>query len=127
MLFMTPSDPAYGGSRPQIAKGSQDAGESAIHAALREAAEELGLRGSNIKSVAASSATDNITGAHDSYQLTVYAVEVKSPDAFDQPHYETASTHWMSLEDFLTRGRQNQTGVVKKIQKLIQDQLDRPS
>jgi 8-oxo-dGTP pyrophosphatase MutT (NUDIX family) len=127
MLFMTPSDPAYGGTRPQIAKGRQDAGESALHAALREAAEELGLRGSNIRAVSGRAATENILGADDAYQLTVYAVEVKNPRDFDQPHYETASTHWLSLENFLIQGRQNQAGMVKKVYEIIQNQLNQTS
>lgn len=33
---MIPSDPAYGGSAPQLAKGKIDRGESAINTAWRE-------------------------------------------------------------------------------------------
>lgn len=123
MLFMTPSDPAYGGTRPQIAKGSQDPGESAIHAALREAQEELGLRASNIKRTSNTPVSQVIGNSRETYQLTVYAVEIQDPAEFDQPHYETGSVHWMTLEDFLVRGRPNQAGLVKKVQELINSEI----
>jgi 8-oxo-dGTP pyrophosphatase MutT (NUDIX family) len=127
MLFMTPSDPLYGGTRPQIAKGGLDAGESEVQAALREASEELGLRGSNIRTVSDRATTENILGADAAYQLTVYAVEVRNPRDFDKPHYETGSTHWLSLDEFLVQGRKNQAGIVKKVHEIIQNQLKQTS
>jgi 8-oxo-dGTP pyrophosphatase MutT (NUDIX family) len=126
MMFMTPSDPVYGGSAPQIAKGNQDAGESAQHAALREAQEELGLRGSNIRSVLPE-VSETVTTRTASYALTVYAVEVLDIADFDQPHYETGSTHWLTLEEFQIQGRKNQQSLVRKIHAEIQKHLNTQS
>ena len=126
MMFMTPSDPAYGGSAPQIAKGNQDAAESAQHAALREAQEELGLRGSNIKTVLPA-VSEIVTTKTASYELSVYAVEVLDIAAFDQPHYETGSTHWLTLEQFQIQGRKNQQNLVRKLHAQIQKHLNTQS
>jgi 8-oxo-dGTP pyrophosphatase MutT (NUDIX family) len=124
MMFMVPSNRNFGGDRPQIAKGGQDAGESRIHSAVREAQEELGLKASNIKQLLPQAVTETVQGDDHSYQLTVYAVEIKNAEDFDQPHYETGSVHWMTLEDFLIRGRQNQASVVRKIHDVIKQSLD---
>jgi len=42
--LMIPSDSNYGGSKPQIAKGGIDPGETPIKTAIREAQEELGYK-----------------------------------------------------------------------------------
>jgi 8-oxo-dGTP pyrophosphatase MutT (NUDIX family) len=127
MMFMIPSDPAYGGTAPQIAKGNQDPGESAHHAALREAAEELGLRGSNILEVLDPAVTETVQTQTTSYDLTVYAVQVRNLDDFDQPHYETASVHWLTLEEFKIRGRKNQQSLVRKLHAQIVSKLNTQS
>ena len=51
MMFMMPSDPKFGGSNYQIAKGRKESGETDLEAAIREASEELGLKPSNIESI----------------------------------------------------------------------------
>ena len=51
MLFMKPSDPMYGGSDYQIAKGRIEDGEEPYETAVREAEEELGLNPDNMVNV----------------------------------------------------------------------------
>jgi 8-oxo-dGTP pyrophosphatase MutT (NUDIX family) len=97
-MFMVPSDPRYGGELPQIAKGSVDEGESKIVAAIREAEEELGLRKSNIKN-------NTIKLVLKNNHITIYMGEVKNKEAFDKPHFETDSVHWLSAEEFKEKGR----------------------
>lgn len=106
MYFMVPSDPRYGGSAPQIAKGGVDEGETEVETAIREGEEELGLRRSNC--------TDKpvLVGIHGN--ITVYAVEVRSQDAFDDPHYETGETLWLTPDEFQTYGRKDQRAIVAK-------------
>lgn len=112
MLFMKPSDPAYGGPHYQIAKGEVDPGETSLSAALREGEEELGLLPSNVKNIK-KLVTERMTGMDGSYIITIYAAEVNSPDHFGKPHYETQSTKWVTAEEFRAVGRLNQLHVVQ--------------
>jgi len=118
MMFMTPSNAAYGGNRPQIAKGGVEPGEDLQEAALREAEEELGLIASNVTTVKKLS-TQTITGLDDTYSLTVFVVQVKNSRAFNKPHYETGATHWLTAEEFAIKGRQNQLGLVRQAASLL--------
>lgn len=104
MMFMVPSDPKYGGTRPQIAKGSVDKGETIIEAAIREGEEELGLKRSNFGYYPVSIGSFRTKD----YTLHLFTVEVKSRSNFDQPHFETERTEWLTLEEFRTRGRESQ-------------------
>ena len=103
MLFMVPSDANYGGAWPQIAKGFRDSGEDDQQAALREGAEELGLRAENIKKLHLIGS--EVMPGKNSYMLSVFAVEVTDPANFDQPHYETGYTPWLTYQEFLSQGR----------------------
>jgi 8-oxo-dGTP pyrophosphatase MutT (NUDIX family) len=97
MLFMKPSDPKFGGSEFQIAKGKVEDGEETEYAAIREASEELGLfRGNIIKT----KHVGQFLG-----RTTVFIAEVSNPDMFGLPHYETGETTWMNPEEFDTDGR----------------------
>lgn len=104
MLFMKPSDPAYGGSDWQIAKGKIDAGETELEAAQREGHEELGLRHSNI---------DHIWPVGSLLNIKVFACEVYNMKNFDTPHYETGDTRWMTAEEFEKTGRDLHKKIVK--------------
>ena len=113
MMFMTPSNSAFGGSSPSIAKGGIDKGETSKVAGIREAQEELGLKRSNLKAETVRLGADkNITGLDESYRIQVFIGEVKSMDDFDEPHYETGSVHWLTLSEFKSKGRKSQVPLV---------------
>ena len=118
MMFMTPSDPKYGGPRPQIAKGGIDAGENAQEAAIREGEEELGLNRSNIVTVHAVPPV-SVTRLEASYSMAIFAVQVKDQESFGTPHFETGGVHWLTLEQFAQRGRKNQQPLVASAAKII--------
>lgn len=122
MYFMVPSDPAYGGSSPQIAKGCIDTGENPKDAALREGAEELGLVANNIEKITPLP-TQSMSGVDSSYSMQIYAVKVKSDTAFTTPHFETGSTHWLTLQEFEKVGRSSHKPLVRLAQSLIQSLL----
>lgn len=119
MLFMIPSNPAYGGSFPQIAKGSIDPGEDIATAAMREGEEELGLQHSNIV-VLKAVGTERITGLDESYNLSLFVAKVKVPNKFAQPHFETGKRVWLSIEEFNQIGRKSQAPLVQKAYDIIQ-------
>lgn len=111
MLFMKPSNPKYGGDKYQIAKGKIDEGENSIQAAKREGLEELGLFSGNII---------------ETYDLGVvlgrtyvYVAKIKDKNAFGDPHFETGSTSWMNLSEFLSEGRELHRPVIKAAYRLI--------
>lgn len=118
MMFMSPSDPAYGGPLPQIAKGGVDHGESTKEAAIREGEEELGLKRNNIISVQAIPPVA-MSGLKAFYTMSIFAVKVKNQKDFGTPHFETGKVYWLTLEEFLTRGRKNQQLLVKAAASVI--------
>lgn len=116
MLFMKPSDPKFGGSEFQIAKGKHEEGEDALEAGLREAGEELGLFKGNIV---------------ESYDLgtfmgrtSVYVVKVKDKELFGDPCFETSETRWMTPEEFACEGRDLHKPVVKAAVRLIKETIE---
>lgn len=112
MNFFISSDADYGGPNPQIAKGGTKEGEDLEKAAIREGEEELGLKRSNIKNIFKVSNT-KISGMTHSYNLIVYAVEVKSKQDFNKQGSEAKETVWLSLNDFRDKGRRSQFNIVK--------------
>jgi 8-oxo-dGTP pyrophosphatase MutT (NUDIX family) len=118
MMFMIPSDPKYGGPRPQVAKGGIDEGEDVKSTAIREGIEELGLREDNIVNTQFVS-KQQITTKSQSYAMTVFAAEVRDRKAFDKPHYETGKVLWLTTELYLQRGRRDQANFVKDLAVMI--------
>lgn len=106
MKFMIPSDQKFGGGDPQFAKGRIEKNEIHEEAAIREAKEELGLREDNVKWFYYLG--ERLGRTH------MYICEVKSKEDFDEPHYETESTHWMSSDDFELRGRDIHRPVIRE-------------
>lgn len=119
MLFMKSSDSQYGGSDPMIAKGHVDEGETTEEAAVREAQEELGLKRSNMQGSPWRAWKGELSGQDAHYPFSVFAVQVKSKDDFDKPHYETESTHWLTMKGFATSGRKSQNKIVQLVAKEI--------
>lgn len=96
-LFMKPADPRFGGDRFQIAKGKVEDGESKEEAALREASEELGLVLDNID---APVYLGDYLG-----RTSFYVAAVRNKTNFNQPHFETGETAWLSVSEFQNVGR----------------------
>lgn len=105
MMFMKPSDTEYGGDCFQIAKGKVEDNESHQSAAIREAAEELGLFKGNILR------TEEV-GVFMG-RTTLFVSKIKNVDLFGQPSFETSDTTWMTLEEFLDQGRDLHKPVVR--------------
>jgi putative chitinase len=122
-LFMIPSDPAYGGSKPNIAKGRVDTGESLVDTAVREAEEELGAISSSFVSAPFLGWSGKITGDDATYTLSVFAVEV-SDTKLNKPHFETKSVHWLTKEQFLSKGRDSQKAIVTAIADKVESNLE---
>ena len=122
MMFMTPSDPKFGGPKPQVAKGEIDEGENAVQAAIREGEEELGLITSNIADSFVLP-TITISGLKESYRMTIVVARVKSMGTFKSPHYETGAVHWLTLDQYRTTGRQTQRSIVEKAAKQISKRI----
>jgi 8-oxo-dGTP pyrophosphatase MutT (NUDIX family) len=114
-MFMVPSDPAFGGTRPAIAKGNIDPGEDVLQAAIREAEEELGL----VKSNMLMDTLQEIWTGNKGYSLTVYMCEVKGKEQFVEPHYETGETHWLTADEFSKIGKLWQIPIVKRARSLL--------
>lgn len=111
MKFMKPSDTMYGGDKFQLCKGVIEDNENVKEAALRESAEELGLRQDNILSV---TELGNFLG-----RTTVYVAKVKDRVSFDEPHFETADTAWLSCDEFLKIGRELHHEIIQLADQVI--------
>jgi 8-oxo-dGTP pyrophosphatase MutT (NUDIX family) len=106
MKFMVPSDQKFGGGDPQFAKGRIEKNENHEEAAIREAKEELGLREDNVEWIYY---LGQFLG-----RTHIHICEVKTRDKFDEPHYETESTHWLTLEEFENSGRELHRPVIRE-------------
>lgn len=107
MLFMEPSNPKFGTSAPQLAKGKIEENETAKQAAIREAQEEVGLK------------TDNIIGSVDQLgvflgRTTMFVAQIKNKDDFGPTCDETGATCWLTYEQFKNEGRGLHKPVVKQ-------------
>jgi 8-oxo-dGTP pyrophosphatase MutT (NUDIX family) len=111
MMFMKPSETQYGGDQFQLCKGVVEEGEDNRTAALREGAEELGLRDENIQSV---TELGNFLG-----RTTVYIAKVKNRQDFDIPHYETDEVTWMTCNQFLKDGRELHKEIIQLAEQVI--------
>lgn len=112
MMFMISSNAEFGGSDPMISKGHIDNNETAESAAIREAEEELGLKKSNIKNIKLGW-TGAQSGLTESYKMSVFVANIKDPNDFGSFHYETASTVWMTIDEFRKSGRKSQLKIVE--------------
>lgn len=113
MLFMVPSDSKYGGDCPQIAKGKQEEDEDLSETAIREAEEELGLKRGNILNLFK---IGTFLG-----RTEVYAAKVLNPGDFGEHNFETKHTIWLSIDEFLTIGRDLHKQVVLEAYECIKN------
>lgn len=111
MMFMVPSEPAYGGQEPQLAKGKVEEDETMMQAALREGAEEVGLFKGNC---IITEEVGLFMG-----RTTVFVSKIKDKDMFGSPGFETESTMWLTLEQFMEQGRPLHKPVVQAAHRTI--------
>ena len=110
-MFMKPSDPKYGGSKFQIAKGKVEDDEDHRDAATREGGEELGLYKGNIEDI---HAVGQFLG-----RMSIYIAKIKDKTMFGDPHFETSATIWMTMDEFDKDGRDLQRPIVRAAQRLV--------
>lgn len=115
MMFMTPSNPKFGGDSPCIAKGGVGHGENIKSAAFREAGEELGLRSSNFLNKPFFVGKNKIDGMKNQYELHIYSVEVKNIKDFGQHDYEVGRIDWLTLDEYKRVGRSSQLNFVQAV------------
>lgn len=125
MLFMVASDPKFGGSKPMISKGTIEEGEMPEFAAVREAAEELGLKQENIKGPLFRIFEGHVTLRSSNYALELFAAEVFSKTDFNKWDYETAFCTWMTNESFQVKGRRDHRPYVQTLVDLINNNLSK--
>lgn len=102
-LFMVPSNPYYGGNKPQIAKGIVDKGETVQQAAIREGKEELGIT---------TYETSYYLGKYKFKRpLYMYAIKLSNTE-LTQPHYETGEVVWVKYEDIFDTVRPEQLNII---------------
>jgi len=116
MMFMKPSDTMYGGDKFQLCKGVIEEGEDHRTAVLRESAEELGLRQSNMLSL---TELGNFLG-----RTTVYVAKVKDRVSFDEPHFETSEVTWFTCDEFIKFGRELHAEIVQLADQVIRKEED---
>lgn len=114
-LFFISSNAEYGGIDPSIAKGRIDKGETPIQAAVREGAEELGLKKSNFLNTPFLVWSGSVAGMAATYEMSVFAVEVKSKNDFSQAGSETGSTVWLDLNTQIGKVRDIHQPIVKSL------------
>ena len=86
---MIPSDPQYGGSSPQIPKGTIDEGDSPKFTAIKECIEECGLLPLNLASI-------EEFKVYPSMKMAIYIGTVNNTDSFSKPHWESKWSGWVS-------------------------------
>lgn len=109
MMTMIPSDPEYGGSEPQMAKGRIDPGHDAKSTAHKEAQEEVGLKPNNLKSI------EFLGVMTTNKPIAIYYGEVKDINDFSEPHYETGWSGWINITKNLKMIRGEQRHVFSKL------------
>lgn len=107
MMFMKPSNPKYGGSMFQVAKGKQEEGEDPEEAGFREAREELGLF------------KGNVVKTHDLGTFLgrthIFLAKIDDPEMFGDPSTpeEVEEIKWLTPEEFQKEGRDLHKPIVK--------------
>ncbi len=113
MLFMQPSNSAFGGEKFQVSKGKREKNESDKEAAFREAGEELGLFKGNVVN---DHDLGNFLG-----RTRVYVAKIKDPKMFGDPQFETGAVKWMSPDEFDDTGRSLHRAIVKAAARWIKE------
>ena len=89
--------------------GEMEPDLSLVDNAMKEGHEELGLKLNNTLGKPWLVTTDV------QLSITVFAVQIQDPDDFDQPHYETGDTTWLSLPAHLHQVRDIHQHILSKL------------
>lgn len=111
---MIPSNPAFGGNMPQMAKGHIENDLSPKDNAIKEAVEELGLKESNIY---------DIRYIGDYTRIAAFTCLVNDPDDFDEPHWESECSIWVDITDSLNDVRDVQRDIFRDCLELWQREM----
>lgn len=125
MLFMVSSNPKFGGAKPMISKGTIEDGELKIEAAIREAKEELGLKEENLRFEPFCVFDGYVKLKSSEYELAVYAAEINDKFMFDKWCYETLYTVWLTVDDFMEKGRKDHQEIVQLLIDKLEKQEER--
>lgn len=93
---MIPSDAAYGGTSPQMAKGRVEPELTPFQNAKKEAFEELGLLEHN---------SYNFETLGMFVDIMVYTCNVIDEDDWGKPHFETGWSGWIDITDNVNKIR----------------------
>lgn len=104
VCLMVPSDPEFGGSEPQFAKGHIEGEESEECCAVREGVEELGITASDVIDVW------RVTSVN---KIAWFAAEMKGKK-LDQPSYESEYSFWMTIGQAQERIREWQKQILQE-------------
>ena len=89
---MIPSDPAFGGSNPQIPKGTIEPGDTPKYTAVKECIEEVGLDINNLSSIKEFKRYSNM-------KMMIYIGTVTNINRFNKPHWESKWSGWVSYNN----------------------------
>lgn len=118
MLFMVPVKDGFGGTKPQIAKGRRDDGESITQSSVREGMEELGIHRQNLDEPVFSCKV-RTRGENALYDLFVFVAKILHPNDLHIPCKETKEVVWLTLDEFLDHGRDCHKSIVTKAHNTI--------
>lgn len=113
VMTMIPSDPDFGGTEPQMAKGTIDKGYNDRDTAIKEAHEEVGLKLENIKEV------KHMGVMQANKPISVFYAEVINKHNFDDPHWETGWSGWINISKNLSMIRKEQQNIFQKLIELV--------
>lgn len=121
VALMVPSNPAYGGTKPQLAKGLRDKeDEDDLAAALREGNEELGLLSGCVLRKGMR-VCGPVRGDLAYFEMRTHIMEVTGPDAFGPFGYETGEVVLLPAAKALEQIRPNQRAVLVHALAAIQE------
>ena len=118
-LMMVSSDPKFGGPKPMISKGKIEDDEGTLGCAIREAEEELGLVRENMIGEPFHLISERVVLRSGTYDLTVYAVQIRDRWNFEKWCDETLHTEWHSLDSFREYGRRDHIKYVELLQQTL--------
>lgn len=99
--------------------------EPLLETALREGAEEIGLRLTNINGIFALGMVEiKSAKTGDTKPMSLFAAQVISAEDFAEPHAERANTaarRWCTLDQFAELGREDHAAVLRRLERGLRE------